>query len=145
MDSIGRVIRWCESNMSVGRVPRLCGQWRDLTPVGLVSNDLLKRSRGCVLNSKISWGCYPFSFLKQNVLLWLCLYYGYCKGEHVDRVDIQSYLLLFYWVYCGVILYGVIGFNDCDLFCCNGLIELLFHYYASYRFWNVMRCYCGWL
>lgn len=29
-------------------------------------------------------------------------YYGYCKGEHVDRVGIQSYLLLFYWVYCGV-------------------------------------------
>lgn len=28
---------------------------------------------------------------------------------------------------------------------CNGLIELLFIIMPSYRFWNVMRCYCGWL
>lgn len=36
----------------------------------------------------------------------------------------------------GVVLYGVIGFNDCDLFCCNGLIELLFIIMPPIVFWN---------
>lgn len=38
-----------------------------------------------------------------------------------------AYRLLRFIEFCfGVVLYGVIGFNDCDLFCCNRLIELLF-------------------
>ena len=68
----------------------------------------------------MSWGCYPFSFLKQNVLLCSCLYYGHCKVfEHVSRTGIRSYLLLFYCVIVYRVLLWlvlVIGFNDCDLF-----------------------------
>ena len=57
-------------------------------------------------------------------------------------------LLRFIEFLFGVVLYGTIGFNDCDLLVRNG-IELvnrvIVHLCASYRFWSDAVLFCGWL